>query len=127
MNRKIGREEGYDVNPKLEKLEIEVTRLKWMINATSQMITHALRLAFSYNREFIIRFFERFEKDRRPHALHEIAHITGIDEDAVKKVLAKPFFKILFPKLGKKGRVAAFDRELLEKVADEFTFMNTKS
>ena len=124
---KINREEDYGTTQKLQALENELTRLKWMINATSQMITHALRLAFSDNREFIIRFFERFEKDRRPHALNEIAHITGIDEDAVKKVLAKKYFAMLFPKLGKKGRVAAFDRELLEKVADEFTFVNSKS
>jgi SpoVK/Ycf46/Vps4 family AAA+-type ATPase len=127
MGRKLDREEGYGVNQKLESLELEVTRLKWMINATSQMINHALRLAFSDNREFIIRFFERFEKDRRPYALHEIAHITGMDEDAVKKVLRKKHFKILFPKLGKRGRVVTFDRELLEKVTDEFTFINHKS
>jgi len=124
---KINREEDYGTTQKLQALETELTRLKWMINATSQMINYALRLAFSDNREFVIRFFERFEKDRRPYALHEIAHITGIDEDAVKKVLAKKYFGMLFPKLGKKGRVAAFDRELLEKVADEFTFVNSKS
>ncbi|MFX1519976.1 MAG: AAA family ATPase, partial [Promethearchaeota archaeon] len=82
--RKLDREESYGTNQKLENLELEVTRLKWMINATSQMMHHALRLAFSDSREFIIRFFERFEKDRRPYALHEIAHITGMNEDAVK-------------------------------------------
>lgn len=125
--KKNDNEENAGTTQKLEALEIEVTRLKWMINSTSQMIHNALRLAFSDNREFVIRFFERFEKDRRPYALHEIAHITGIDEDAVKKVLAKKYFAMLFPKLGKKGRVTVFDRELLEKVADEFTFVNNKS
>jgi len=127
IRKKNDNEENVGTTQKLEALEIEVTRLKWMINATSQMIHNALRLAFSDNREFVIRFFERFEKDSRPYALHEIAHITGIDEDAVKKVLAKKYFAMLFPKLGKKGIVTAFDRELLEKVADEFTFVNNKS
>jgi hypothetical protein len=100
-----------------------------MIHATSQMLHNALRLAFSDNREFVVRVFEKFEKDqrRRPYALHEIAHITGMDEDSVKKVLAKKYFAMIFPKLGKKGIVAAFDRELLDKVADEFTFVNNKS
>nr|WP_287585419.1 ATP-binding protein [Candidatus Borrarchaeum sp.] len=125
--KKNDNEENVEPPQKLEALEIEVTRLKWMISATSQMIHNALRLAFSDNREFVIRFFERFEKDRRPYALHEIAHITGMDEDVVKKVLAKKYFTMLFPKLSKKGRVVAFDRELLEKVADEFTFVNNKS
>ena len=126
MSTKNDNEEDLGTIQKLEALEIEVTRLKWMISATSQMTHNALRLAFSDNREFVIRFFERFEKDRRPYALHEIAHITGMDEDAVKKVVAKKYFKMLFPKLGR-GRVVAFDRELLEKVADEFTFANNKS
>ena len=123
MTRKIDKEIDYSVTQKLETLELEVSRLKWMINATNQMMNYALRLAFSDNREFIVRFFEHFEKDPRPYALHEIAHVTGMDEDAVKKVLTKKYFSIIFPKLGKQGRVTAFDRELLEKVADEFTLI----
>jgi len=113
----------YGLTQKIEALELEVSRLKWMVNSTNQMINYALRLAFSDNREFIIRFFEHFEKDPRPYALHEIAHVTGMDEDAVKKVLTKKYFSIIFPKLGNRGRVALFDRELLEKVTDEFTLI----
>jgi len=62
IRKKNDNEENVGTTQKLEALEIEVTRLKWMINATSQMIHNALRLAFSDNREFVIRFFERFEK-----------------------------------------------------------------
>jgi AAA+ superfamily predicted ATPase len=126
MSSKKDKDEDFGSTQKLEVLENEVDRLRWMIHATSQMLHNALRLAFSDNREFVVRVFERFEKDRRPYALYEIAHVTGLDEDAVKKVLAKKYFAMLFPKLGKKGRVAAFDRELLDKVADEFTFVNSK-
>jgi AAA+ superfamily predicted ATPase len=123
MTKKGDTEMDYEFTQKIEALELEVSRLKWMVNATNQMINYALRLAFSDNREFIIRFFEHFEKDPRPYALHEIAHVTGMDEDTVKKVLTKKYFSIIFPKLGNRGRVALFDRELLEKVTDEFTLI----
>jgi AAA+ superfamily predicted ATPase len=103
----------------LNELESKINTLNSQIITTKKIIKNALRLALSDNYNLIERLVKLFSTGQNMLSIEEIAKVSGMNINSLKKILNKDPFNIIFPKISDKYTIA-FSKEVYDEIITEF-------
>lgn len=106
-------------NTALNELESKINTLNSQIITTKKIIKNALRLALSDNYNLIERLVKLFSTGQNILTIEEIAKVSGMNINSLKKILNKDPFNIIFPKISDKYTIA-FSKEVYDEIITEF-------